>query len=789
MAFYPETGPWSQEDFTDPNGIILSEYQTVTGGFFALKPNVSGSSNFISRWSNISSWSFTNNLNTTQIISGSFLRLSGAAITGQAVPREKLGYQALITGAGAYEINTPFPQYVYALEYTGYSGQTRQCFMLGQDSPDKSWYNSFIAGNTETTIEFDVSSLRDIYSGNATIGFTTGQQLLTTLPPIRTPYIGHGLYIDNGQYWDYFEINPFGIRSINHPEFGIPADFTSPKRVRIGLNGQNIILTTENGRGAFGRALLDTPVLTGSDPKIVFGAMPISGVRNRFPLNAYGISGVVGNTLWDNVRILYGASQLTTNTGLSFYYTLSAQTGYTEIYDPGIPVTNWNNAVIGFIPTTSTSTTTVVLQYSGNTGWTDGPSTVITNQASPVSLNLSNVPVFYNSRTTSTHGRVENPTRFKLIHQSNGRTPPPVLDYISISAATEKSILEVTPNWKSVAIPITATMSVNSPAFDSIIAEPSTFSTFVLNSPTATGRIKDSFLTNEDTLRTGNVFIGGFGDIINAGNNSTAVRTFQTTGVTAVPNSEAARLLGGSQVDNCFYNSSLDNTFYGITGYPSYVNRRSFGELADGFNLVPSYTGRSVIRFSKKEVYRTIEEANRVRTNSSLGLNDEKVISAVQAVYVPSQIGLNPEGSVLNHDYSCGFEVTIPSGICSGRFIFSADVQIEKGNQLCIYASGLNVSGNPRWVLDGPDYRVFRKVSFPVTSQNNSGQIYVGLVVNSGTPGKQEFAYNVDNVTFTPYIPGWVYSTGIPTFFHQSGLLRDSYAGISTVPLFDLPHV
>jgi hypothetical protein len=782
MTFYPEAGPWSQEDFTVPDGIILDTFQTVTGGFFALRANVSGSSNFIKRWSNITSWSFTNTLNTINIISGSFLRLSGSSITGQVVPEGKLGYQSLVTQAGAYKIDTPIPFYEIAPEFTGYSGQTRQCFMLSQDSPNKSWFNFFSAGNPEATIEFDVASIQDIYSGAVSIGFNTGQALLSTLPAIRTPYVGHGIYIDNGQYWDYLEINPFGIRSINHPEFGLPIDLNYPKRIRLGINAQNLILTTENGRGVLGRSVLDTPVQTGSDAKIIFGAPPISGVRNRFPFNYYGISGVVGTTLWDNVRILYGSSQLTANTGLSSYYTTSAQTGFTSTYEPGIPLTNWNSAVIGFLPGNGSATTTVVLQYSGVTGWADGPSKVLSTQSSPQTLNLSTVPVFYNSRAASTHGKIQNPIRFKILQQSDGKVPPPPLDYISFSASTEKSILDLTPNWRPINLPIDIIGSIKETIFDSTIAYPTRFSTYVLNSPVNTGLLLNSIITVEDSAQTGNVFAGGYVDVIQAGNNSTALRSFCITGLTARQGSEAERLLGGNPVDNCFYNSSLDSVYNGITGSPNYVARRSFGELAGGLKLVPSYTGRSIVTFGKKEVFRTIDQANNYRSNYYQGAGTQQTTSFVQSVVVPKQETLNPDGSINYHDYSCGFEAVVPSGICSGRFIYSLDLQVEKGSQLYIYASGNNVSGNPGWVVDGNNFRVFRNISFPVSTQNNSGEVYLGVVVNSGVTGLQEFIYNVDNVKFIPYHPGWIYSTGISTYSHQSGLLRDVYAGVSTIP-------
>ena len=779
MAFYPEIGTWTQEDFSDPNGTILSSFQTVTGGFFAMKPNQSGVRNYSTRWSNINSWNVNSNLNTFSIISGTFTRETGVCFTGQQPAQS--GSQRIVGSAGALEFFTPEPTFVTEPEYIGYSGQVKEAIVIDRNSPNRSWYAAFTGGITEATIEFDVTSLVDIYSGSATIGFTTGQELLPTLPPIRENYINHGIYIDNGQYWDYFEVNPFGIRSINRPELAIPIDLTTPKRVRIGINAQNIILTTENGRGIFGTNALNTVVQSGADAKIAFGAIPISGVDNRYPLSYVGISGVAGRSQWDNIKILNGTSQLTVSTGLAQYYVTEPQTGYTQEYDPGIPVNNWNLGTIGFIPYRGGGSTTVTAQYSGTAGWTDSASVTLTNQGSPETIDLTSTPIYFNSRFASTHNRVFNPLRFKIVQQSNGRDPAPPIDYISISASSERSYLDILPNWKPINMAAAIQMAPRQLFTDEVIAYQSNFSTFVLNSPLSTGQRLNTFITNEDTLRTGDVYAGRTVDIVYAGANSTAIRNFSVSGLQALQGTRAASLLGGDVVTNCFFNSTLDGRYVLVTGDAHYVANRSFGSLAEGLYMVPSYTGRSVVNYEKKQVFRTEDQADRLRTNTVEGRSQRSIQSFVQSVRVPSQASLTIEGSTGLHDASCGFEVDIAQGICSGKLMFNMDLQVEIGTGIYLYATGLGVSGSPTMALDATQYRDFRNISMPIVSNDNHGEIRVGVVVTPGTRSTQAVTYNVDNVSLTPYRDGFVYCDNVPTFFHESGLLRGSVAGTSTV--------
>jgi len=781
MTFNPKYGVWTTEDFSSSEGLTLSSGQSVAGGYLVVSTIATGARNFSTRWTQIDNWSFQNDLNTVAVITGDFTRASGAVITGQVIPTSGLG--SLILGysgrqfysstASSYAFFTPEPVSIRNPLFTGYSGQVTQSIVLDKRSPDTSWYDHFNGGGTELTLEFDVSSISDIYSGTVSIGFNTGQELLSSLPPLRNQLINHGIYIDNGQYWDYLEINPFGIRSINHPEFGIPLDLVSyPKRVRIGIVSQNVILTTEEGLGVYGAGILSTPVDVVSDAKIAFGAPRLTGDNNRYPLINKGLSGVVGLSIWDNIKILYGASYVTSLTGNFVYYPQSAQTGYTDVYDPGFPITNWNIATIGYFPYSVNSTTSVTVQYSGVTGWTDGPSTVLSSLATNTKvLDISNVPVFYNSRVASTHGRISNPIRFKIIQQSDGKTQPPAIDYITLSASSETACLDIVPNWKPTNAPAIVQMGIRDREFNDLVISPSKFTTYLLNSPLTTGLAINRLITYEDSVFTGVVRSSGNADVSFGGFNTTSIRNYILSGVYATVGSEAYDLLGPDYITNCFYNPDLDREFIDVRSDSKFLTGLVDGEVGLGLNIPESYTGRSVVRYSRVETYRPIHAANRTRNSEILGQQQQLIYTAAQNVYVPPQPGL------IVHDASCGIEVEIPSGICSGLFLFSADLQVIDGTGLYIYATGTNVRNITGHYIDATDYYEFAPVSTLVRCQpssNTTGRVKVGLVVSPGTPGSDRVIFNIDNISFTPISTGYIYTTGIPTYYHQSGLLRDA---------------
>lgn len=788
MSFNPSYGPWATEDFSSAEGLTLSSGQTINGGYLTLSTNATGAKGFSSRWAQINNWTLVNDLNTISTITGDFTRQSGAVITGQIIPltgangvrQDYSGYQRHIDIGGMYSFYTPTPTYISNPLFTGYSGQVTQSIVLDKRSPDTSWYDTFNGGGTELTLEFDVISTQDIYTGTVSIGYSTGQELLNSLPALRNQLLNHGIYIDNGQYWDYLEVNPFGIRSINHPEFGIPLDLSStPKRIRIGIVSQNVIIATEEGLGVLGLSILNTPVDLVSDAKIAFGAPRITGDNNRYPLINKGLSGIVGFSLWDNIKILYGASYVTSLTGNFLYYPTTPQTGYTEVYDPGYPITNWNSAKIGYVPYNTSSVTSVTFQYSGVTGWTDGPSATLTDTTSSVKfLDLSTVPVFFNSRTASTHGRISNPVRFRIIQQSDGRVQPPSIDFITVSAASERAYLDIVPNWKPVNTRAVVQLAVKEKEFIDLVANPNKFTTFLLNSPLTTGVKANQVITYEDSIYTGAVCSSGQADVVYGGFNSTSIRNFVYTGIKAVTGSTAYDLLGPNFVTNCFYNQDLED-FQPVSSDIRYIANRTIGDIALGINIPDSYTGRSRIYYNRQETYRPIFASDSRRSAEILNREQQLIYSNVQNVVIP------PQGDIIPHDSTCGIEVDIPSGICSGLFLFSADLQVLDGTGLYIYATGTNVVNVTGHYINASYYREFNPVSMTVRcspSATTTGRVRVGIVASPGTPSSSSINFNIDNISFSPIRTGFVFCTGISTYLHQSGLLRASVAGTLQVP-------
>ena len=191
MTFTPESGPWAQEDFSSQSGLMLDTYQTVAGGYLAIVPLFTGTRGFISRWTHIPSWGVNNNLNTIGIITGTFSALSGNIFSSRPARAGLEGYQRHIRAAGAYEFNTPSPDFVNYTNYVGYSGQVTQSVQLDSGSPDASWYSSYIGGMSEVTIEFDVASTLDIYSGQVTLGSRNSNNPPAATGSISKPWCLH----------------------------------------------------------------------------------------------------------------------------------------------------------------------------------------------------------------------------------------------------------------------------------------------------------------------------------------------------------------------------------------------------------------------------------------------------------------------------------------------------------------------------------------------------------------------------------------------------------------------
>ena len=761
--FSPGFGSWSVEDFSDSSGFTGVGF-TLTGGYLSLEPIETTGISFSNRWPVVTGWSMSNNLNSDSIISSQFTGIATVAIAGQTVYNS--GYSTNLVTAGAWNIRTEMPLNISGF---GFSGMEARLLELGRSSPNNSWHYHFLSGGTQATIEVDVASLYSPHTGDGIFGFATGQESLTGLSRVQG-LVGHGIYIDNGSVWDFIEITPIGIRSINHPELALDIDLTQPKRIRLGVSNSNIYLSTEDGRGIAGISKYNTLVSSGNDAKICFGAPPLTGLHNKYPFKSNGLSGFVGETLWDNIKILLGKNVISETTGQQVYYTTNVRTEYIGPFDPGIPITNWNSAIIAHTQHNG-GLTTVTTQYSGAGAWVNGPSIILTGQAGPASLDLDAIPIYSSSRTQSTHNKVQNPIRFQVQMQSSGFAPPPSLDSITVSAATEPAMLDMLPNWKPINQPVIVQIAINSGDFFNPHVVADQYTTFLLNTPTDTF----GFLTGTNVFEESSIYsrpIGVIGTVeqIPGDPVNSTIRNIILSSGRAITGSSAASSLGTNPAGNYFANPLMDDGFNSITGDPAYRNNKSFGNLALGLKMVPSYTGKAAVIYQPQEVFRSESAAESTRLNSVVERSLAPSTHYVQTVIVPQ----NSFNGV--HDSSVGFEAIIPSGIASGNTIISFDIQIPYGSGINIYATG-SLSGNAySWNLQGQNYRTFKNASFPIVG--HTGAIYVGFVVPTGTPSSDYVQYSVDNLLAAPYSLGSMYCTGVTTFNYQSGLIRDSYSGI-----------
>lgn len=765
--FYPNFGSWSKEEFDDATYYNSYTAFTVTGGYLSLAPIARSGISFTNRWDSVTGWNVQNNLNSESIIKTDFTIIDRPSITGQLVSSQHSGYAQHLVSAGAWNIRTEIPAYISGY---GYSGQDAKALELSKTSPDTGWFSFFSGGGSQATIEVDVASTYDFYSGAQYFGFTTGQELLTGLNKL-SGLVGQGIYIDNGAKWDFIEVSPFGIRSINHPDIAIDIDLSQPKRIRLGLNSSSIYLSTEDGRGVAGT--FDTNVLSGTDAKILFGAPPLSGTLNRYPFLANGISGFVGETLWDNIKILLGKNTVTEATGQVQYYTTSTQTIYTPEFDPGIPISLWSSLTVEHTEHKG-GTTAIKAQYSGaNSTWIDAPSSSIlylTGQSGPSFLDLSSIPIFSSSRNSTSHSSIKNPIRLQIQMTSNGVEPPPAIGSLTLSSSSEDSMLDLLPNWKPINQPASIQMAVISGRFydQEVVADQ--YTTFLLNTPnTNFGVLSGTDTFKEQSIYNKDININGIVEQIVGNITPSAIRNIVLTTGRALTGSQAATVLGTDFVDNYFFNSDMEAGFAPVSGDPAYVYNRSFGELALGLKIIPTYTGRSSIQYSSESIYRPENDADINRINSITQRSLEINNSYVQAVYVP---GNSFSGT---HDNSCGLEIVIPSGIASSNLLVSFDLQVPMGTGLYVYATGSVQGSNNYWTLKADNYRNYNNVSFPLVGR--TGSIFIGLAVPSGTPSSHSIQWNVDNIVVAPYNNGYVYCNNVPTYQYQSGLVRYTYTG------------
>lgn len=755
MTFYPKAGDWSVNDFTDSNGAYFqdSTKQYITGGYVTLLPQNTSEYTFISSWTPFTGWSRTNGMETRSVVTGLFL-ITGSLQYAAGIYSGVSGYQQSVVSAGAWEIFTDRPTID---AYTGTINSSVQCLVLNSGSPYSGWATYFNAGGGTATIEFDVASYIDPYSGLDNLqGYTTGQNNLTGLPA-KTGLVGHGIYISNGTYNDYLEVLPFGIRSISKPEIAIPCDLTSPTRFRIGISNQDLYIQSEDGRSTVGLSRFNKTTTT--LPTIAIGAPFITGSITKLATD-FGVYSTVGDTYWGSFKVVTGQLITQSLSGQAQSYSTAGVYMYTDVFDPSVTIDRYVSATIGYVPYQG-GTTTITPQYSGTTGFIDSTSYSITStSANPLLINLSSIPVRSYPTQNINNTYVSNPIRFKITQtSSDGKTPPPAIDYIQLVAAKERSILEITPNWKLTNVPVVANMSLRSGDFIQSPPESNLWTSLLINTPSNVGYITNTGLY--DSSRSGlTISVIGTG-LIEAGGRYGYCYTNQIylTG-SATTGSTAATYFGTAPVSN-FFPNPLFEEFKPVASEPNYYTGYLFGQLGMSTYVPPAYTGGIQILYEAAQVYKPESAARDNRLYRILGLTTNPTVDYVQSVTVQAS------NQSTTHNGSAGIEARVPSGIATSLMQVDLDLRIEQGPGLTVYVSGDTPTIS--WFLPGEDYRVFRQVGFPITGANR-GEIRIGFVAPTGYSTNEVYKYQLDNLTVSPISTSYLSVSGLPVYNHRSGI-------------------
>lgn len=762
MSFYPRIGTSSTDNFSSSDGAVFSDTtkQAITGGYVSLLPQVNNTYSYIGTWEPFTGWAYNNRLFSRAVITGGFNLISRQ----ENFPPPISGYQRSALSAGAWEIYTPLP----ILSGAVWSGATAQGIQLSSNSP----YNAFgifleeQEGST-FTIEVDVASLESPYT--TLPGFATGQENLTGMTPL-SGVVGHGIYLRTASYWDHLEVLPYGIRSITHPEIAIPVDFTTPRRIRVGVQNQDIYIVSEDGHSVAGLGKFNNPTSQIS-ANIILGAPYITGVQVDF--TGISVSGFAGHTFWSNFKISTGTLVLQTSPEVQQYYPTTSAYMYTDEFDPTIGITQYVSAVIGFIPYSGGSTV-VEVEYSGVNGFTGAGTSVTLNgaQRSPYSLDLTSIPVYSYPRIDNGIEAVSNPLRFKVTQSSsNGRHPSPAIDYITVTAASEKAYLDLIPDWKPINRGINLKVRVESGQF--LLEDPasSLWNNLLINVPDTIGRVTGKVLADQSRFSRV-VEVNGDGEIQYGGPFGYCYQTYVYTSGTPVQNSELASLLGNDSLYNFYPDPFFKEDFKPVINEPNYITGKLFGEIGKYAYIPSSYTGRAPVEYQAISVSRPELEsrANQIALLNGLPTEDFGYLQSVTVPAIPSSSTI--------HDGTIGIEFNVPSGIQNNHLTVGVDLHVPYGTGIQVYITG--AGSNRSWYLNGEDFRVFRKVEFPVTI-SDPYPFRIGFVVPSGSRVSDLHSYSIDNLTVSPIATSYIQVTGFSGSLHHSGVITNPSVSASAV--------
>jgi hypothetical protein len=748
MSFYPEKGTYSREEFSSSEGAVFVSplLQGITGGYVTLLSTKSGTSSIIRTWREINSWTFQNNLYSLAGATGSFTVYSGNI---------RAGFTNRVSGS--YGIEGNYGSWEFSTQYTpsgnAYSGQGSYSLFLGGTSPYTGIASFYQNGGQNLLIECDVSATES-YSGLSFLpGFSEGQTNLSGLPPL-SGVVGHGIAVSNGTYWDFVEVTPYGIRSFNHPEVAIPHDMRYPTRIRVGVRGNDLFLSTENGKGVLGYNKFNTLLPVAKTGLVMFGAPGKDGIIESSYGFLSGIYGSYGSSKWDNIKILTGSSSIYSNDTLDLLYSTSYVSMYSAPFDPGIHINKYLTATIGYTPFQG-GTTVVHAQYSGSTGWTSH-SSVTLNGNGVNQLDLSSVPVTTYPRLDFGTDYLSNPIRFKIDQKSTrGDSLAPVVSWIEVFADKENLKLDLSPDWKSSSLERTVTASIKTGNFFTEDPMPGRWTSFLFNAPNNTGVVAGAAFTDE-SISERVISVIGTGELVPFGVFGNSYSTYTVFPLYAISGSEAYDTYGPAAIYNAYPNGIYEGEFRPITtGELRFVSGLTEGKLAAYTRIPGGYTGQYRVNYLEEKIYRPMTAAKLARASTYGGLATTLDNGRTQGVYIYPPTDM--------FDGTPGIEAYTLSGIASGELNIEFDLYMPQGDGLTLQAISSNTGS---WYLPGTSFRSFRSVSVPFTAQSDY-PLVVRLTAVSGS--NRTCKFNLDNLVINRSSNGYLTANGISGYLHLSG--------------------
>jgi hypothetical protein len=730
MVWNPQHGQWSEETFDSSSGTSGSNtaYQNITGGYLTLIPQVNEVASYFHPWEGITNWTISNSLNTQTIASNTFQITGYTGITKSG----PTGYQKVSFAGGSWEI------YTEADTGSVYSEAVYQALVLSENSTDTLFASSVNPTVNPFTVEFDVASIKRLDSVSLP-GFTTGQNNLTGLPAL-SGWLNHGVYLSVGENWDYLECRPDGIRSLNHPEFALPIDLKQPKKIRLGIDANNIYLLGEDSSAVVGLGKFNTVQdgITGR-PVLAFGAPRTGSADFTLPSN---ISGFAGHTFWDNIRVLTGECILDSTVGNRNTYATGDHYFYTAPFYPGFSLKDWRYATINYVAYPNGSTV-VTPQYEYNGSFTDYTAGAISlTGQTKAKIDLTDMPVYNyvnNKYGVGRTGQPENAIRFKIKQSSDdGSGPAPVVDNITVYGTNITPYLELTPNWKPYHRPGEVTLTIDTKKFYNNYNTIDSSSKFFLK-PHRVMKLTGSVV--DELGNTGSVL--GTGEYVDSARWDYSFQNYSFGSGIATTGTDANKEFGTQYVTNYIPDPLFQKPFHSVTYQDTIGNTVQGGELGYSLQLPPSFSSDSILAGTKQKIHRTKPGIHTSENNYAQRILISKTTNWA------------------------GVEAVIPSGILagSGKGLFSCDIKMLAGSGISLYASG-SVSSDPHYI--GPDsLQDYARVSLPVDVTGTS-EAYIGILAYSGHTGMSDFI--IDNLNFSPYTECYLKYDSIGTDLHRVGI-------------------